>query len=268
MEVKKLNFFQKVARSLYSVKTYSIFNKLSVGKAFGYLMLLTVTLGILSSISPVIAYNQAIGYLSNEFVAKVPAFELKDGIFTMEGKMPVRYESAGTVFVIDTTGKTTVDSLKAYRSYLLITKSAFYNKQSLQEQTVKFKDLAGLTFTKDSVQKMIPLLNLVGIFIVLFVPVGFFVVYLFFALLLALIGLIINAAVKSRLAFGNVFKLGIYALTLPTIFEVLFNAFSFNIPYFWLIKLLVATIILWAAFAEIKAEQDAQEVDPFIPPIL
>ncbi|MEI6603216.1 MAG: DUF1189 domain-containing protein [Clostridia bacterium] len=262
MEEKKLNFFQKVARSLYSVKTYSIFNKLSVGKAFGYLLLLTVTLGILSSISPVIAYNQAIGYISKEFVAKVPAFELKDGIFTMEGKMPVRYESGGTVIVIDTTGKTTVDSLQAYSSYLLITKTAYFQKQNLREQIYKFKDLAALTFTKDSVQKMIPLLNLVSIFIVLFVPVGFFVVYLFFALLLALIGLILNSAVGSRLPFGNIFKLGIYALTLPTIFEVIFNAFSFNIPYFWLIKLLVATIILWAAFAEIKNEREEQEAMP------
>lgn len=168
-------------------------------------------------------------------LAKAPDFAFRNGQVEFGEKMPYRIqEGSNTLIIIDTTGQTGPEALNGYSNGMLITKDRVFQVQpgrGMQEidlSTVPF------TFTKDT---------LIGFMqkLWVFVPIGYVFMFLFQlgfkaldACILGVVGLIYGSSTGRQVDFGLGFKLGLYAMTIPTALQWLVPGFStipFNYPY-------------------------------------
>lgn len=253
---EKMRFTVKVTDSITKPETYGYYLKETVGKAILYLLFITLIFGSLNLVRPIIDFNTGIKQLTRSFNMNMPDFTLKNGELKVEGNMPIISGDNNYIFIVDTNGSTGENALDKYNAGVLILKNKIIQKQnSFQKNEYNFRDFAGLTLNKSDIQGYIPLLKVINVFIVLFGYIGFFAGKLISALILTLIGLIINISMKAGKDFGALYKLSIYSLTLPIIIKVLLNVINYQIPYFFIIYYGIALFYIWKALSIIKKNE-------------
>ena len=259
---QKMGFAAKVANSITKPDAYGCFLKETVGKAIIYLVLLTLIFESINLVRPVIEYNNGINQIIRTFNMNAPNFTIKNGQISVDGDMPIISKDNGYIFIVDTTGKTDETALDNYYSGILVLKDRIIQKESsFQKRVYSLKDLGSLVITKSDVQGYIPLLKIVNIFIVLFGYIGFFAGKLISALVLAVLALIVNAILKTNREFKDLYKLSIYALTLPVIIKVFLSVVNYNIPYFFVIYYGIALFYIWKALSITKNNENTQPPD-------
>lgn len=260
---RKVGFFKKFINSVTNMKAYSDFNKETLGKAFLYLVLISLIFGSLKSIRPIYGFSTGLNTIKNQLKGDDIDFYMKDGEFTYS-KSPYMLEKDDYYFYIDTTvaadkfDQSKLNSNNKSNSLYIFKDKAIISQGINKKEEIQFKDLQGAEFTKDNVASLINSIKYMGIFIVLFLIIGVFVGHIFTALIVALLSLIINAIIKSRLEFGNLYKLAIYASTLPTIVDTLIGFTGVTIPKFYTIYLLGTLIIMGVAIKYIKDDENQQ----------
>ncbi len=260
---KKMGFFKKFINSITNMRSYIQFNKETLGRAFLYLLLISLIFGPLKSIRPIYDFNKGIGEIKNEINNKDIDFYFKNGEFSYS-KSPYILEKDDFYFYIDTTitadkfDQSKLNSNNKSNSIYIFKDKAIINQQVNNKEEIQFKDLQGAEFNKDSVVSLINALRYIGIFIVLFLIIGVFLGHMFTALIVALLSLIINGIMKSKLEFGNLYKLAIYASTLPTIIDTIIGFTGVIIPNFYTIYLLGTLIIMGVAIKYIKDDENQQ----------
>lgn len=260
---KKVGFFKKFISSITNMRVYSDFNKDTLGKAFLYLVLISLIFGPLKSIRPIYDFSTGINTIKKQLNDDDIDFYMKDGEFSYS-KSPYILEKDDYYFYIDTT--VTADKFDQSKlnvnnksnSIYIFKDKAIIDQELNNKEEIQFKDLQGAEFTKDNVIKLINSLKYIGIFIVLFLIIGVFVGHMFTALIVAVLSLIINAIMKGRLEFGNLYKLAIYASTLPTIVDTIIGFTGVTIPNFYKIYLLGNLIIMAVAIKYIKDDENQQ----------
>ncbi|MCX7711117.1 MAG: DUF1189 domain-containing protein [Clostridia bacterium] len=248
------NFLSKFIGSISNFNSYTVFTKLTVGKAFSYLFLLTVLLGTISLIRPVYEFNNGIASFITTFNDQVPDFALQNGKLSVSGKMPITIQDGNQPIIIDTTDQTPVEVLDQYPQGILVLSDRMIQKRVFDTRTTEFSSMAGFSITKADVAGWIPLLKWFSIAIILFGLIGFFIGKIFSALVVSLIALVINSISKANLSYSNLFKISAYALTLPIVLKVLLGLASANVPFFFLIYYGLAAFYVGMALKYIKQE--------------
>ena len=86
----------------------------------------------------------------------------------------------------------------------------------------------------------------------------YFINTIFYILIIAIVGYISTMILKLKIRFVAVFNMAVYAITLPTILNMIYliiNAFyKFTISYFDIMYVLVASIYMMAAIFILKSE--------------
>lgn len=262
MESQKINFFTKIYRSVTDFSFYRLVLKEPSGKAFLYLLLLSLLFGAIALIEPIVATNKGIN-IANEFVRnEVPYFVLADGELEVDGDMPIIYEDGSEGIIIDTTGKTDESILDEYERGVYISKYKLINKQDrIQKRVIEFSQMKDLNITKDDVMSLLPHARWIIAVILVFGIIGMFLGKLISTLLISIIGLIINAMTKAKLEYGNIYKLGIYSITLPTIIKTVINLADITIPYFFMIYYGIVVFYLWKTMIIIEPEENEFELN-------
>lgn len=254
MENQKIRFHTKFIKSITDFKFYENFLNQSTGKALKYLLMLTITIGVLWLIRPIYEFNTSITQMVYSFHESVPDFTLKNGELKIDKEMPIKLEDTNNVVIIDTTGKTNESVLDAYDSGVFIGKNSLVQKKSgFETRSFNFSQLEAFELTKDDVENLIPLLRGINVIILIFGLPWFFVSKLFSALILSIIGLILSSIKKVDIKFGGLYKLSIYALTLPILIKVILSAMNLTIPHFWIVYFALGSVYLWNAIPEEKA---------------
>ncbi|GIM29375.1 hypothetical protein CPJCM30710_20410 [Clostridium polyendosporum] len=264
---KDNNFFRQFIKAIIDVKYYINFNKESVGRAILYLLFMSLLLGTIKSIRPIYDYNYELNKASQELQKNNIDFYLKNGELYIS-KSPYIFSDEGNFIFIDTTKKASEfdnTSLKAYDTnnkgnVMFIFKDKMIISQQFREnQEIKYSDLGNLEFNKSSAISLINALKWVSIFIVLFLIVGMFLGHMFSGLIVGVFALLISAFMKVKLKFSNTYKLSIYALTLPTIVDVIRSSLALSVPHFYKIYILGATIYMIFVIKIIKDHNEAVE---------
>ncbi len=232
-----MNFFTQMRESVIDFRFYKTIKDNRFSRSFIYLLLLFLIIYAISGTRAFIATRIMVDELAVSMSTNVPDFRLENGEFSFDGEMPY-YLSSSTeeAYVIDTTGKVDKSVLKDVGSGMLITKDMLYVKRSEAEMREfslsEFKDFA---LTKAKIVEFLPKLTwIAGIFIAF----GFIFVLgwkLLNAVILALLGLIINASLKGGLKYNNLLNISIYALTLPMLLKLAVDLYGYPIPWFGLI---------------------------------
>lgn len=265
MNGPKMGLFQKIYYSAAGFGKYRSFIAEKPGRAVVYLLLLSLMLGALSLVTPVVDFNGAISEFMLNFDNEVPNFTFAGGKLAVEGDMPIILGEGGSTVIIDTSGQTDESILDDYDNAILITADRMIQKSYANKQVTNFSLMQGIAFDRDDVKRALPLVKLATVFIVIFGLIFFICAKFISALIVSLAGLIINAVMGTRLLYADVFKISAYSLTLPMFIGTLIALSGAPIPYIWVIFYIIAFVYVWGAMNAVKKELGA--LPPPMPPM-
>ncbi|NLK21495.1 MAG: DUF1189 domain-containing protein [Epulopiscium sp.] len=259
MENEKTGFFSKILKSITDFKMYPLIIKESVGRAIGYLVLLSLIIGLLGCIKPIYLTNKVIDMAVKTFESEIPYFNLSNGELTVEDEMPMVFEQGSQIIIIDTTNQIDKGILNDYYQGFILYKNSMINKQGPQYQEIKYTDLGNLEFDRDSIKAFMPKLKYIIIpIIIVFVILGAVLGKLFSSLIVSILGLIVNAISKGNLKYDGIYKIGIYSLTLPSIIKLVIKQIPIRIPFFGMMFFFayyaIIIIYIYKAIIEVKTE--------------
>jgi hypothetical protein len=188
---------------------------------------------------------------------KLPVVTIKGGQASANVEQPwvksFRDESSQleTVFIIDTTGKIT--GLTEGQQGFLLTKTQLVMRNP-QNPFLQPLDLAGVDDTVIDaalIRSWIPTVlgatfGIAFVFLILWYAAAKLVQ----ALLIAVVGLIVNSTRRRQLRFGAIYGISIYALTPAILLDVLRSCAGVEIPWFWFFYMALA-----GAFAGIAVKK-------------
>ncbi len=256
MEQTKTNFFQRLFYSITDFTFYQDVVKETIGKAIGYLFLFSLLISLLASIKPTIDFTNGLNGFSQVFQAEVPDFSFRNGELSIETDEPIIFNEGGQIIIIDTSGQYDESILNQYESGVVVTKNYAVNKENaVKTERIDFGELRELSFTKSQVAGFIPYFKYFSIAIVLWFIISTIIGKLIGALVVSLLGLIINAVMKTTLIYSEIFRAGVYAMTLPSLLKVLVSLLPISIPFFFVAYYVIVGVYLAKAFSLIEFER-------------
>lgn len=255
----KLSFWKKIIGSIQGIEHYENMLKETTGKAVLYLLLISLFLGAIGSIRGSIEVNNGISEFIKIYNDNCPNFELINGELSVEGVMPmVLSEDEDNYIIIDTTNSTNPDVLDSYSEGILILKDKIIQKENqLQTQVIEFKSLQGLTINKDIAYSYFHYAKIIIPFIFIVNILGYFLGGLLSSLFLALFALIINGIFKTKLKYGQLYSLSIYALTTPLIINTILKILSIeHFSFYWLVYHTIAYVYIGFTLNKLKSSKN------------
>lgn len=260
-----MNIFKELVVSMYQFDSYKSFLKNKKLKAFFYGVLILTIYFVLSIAIPFAKFQMATGGIGNIIDNYLPDFAMEHGEMWIEE--PFLFEEGDMYVEIDTTEGVYFDDvsnmksfLNQYRQVILIDSEKLIIKDGADIQSMYFSDVSGESFTKADIMEIMPMVNVIIGGIIVFLFFWFLALFFFGVLWLALIGLIIASAVKVRLSFGQIYKLAIYARTLPLLIKGILKLIGIGIPFFWVLNFGISAIYLCFALQKIK-DMQSDEAD-------
>lgn len=265
MDERKIGFFPSIYYSMAGFANYKYLLKHRTGRVVAYLLFITFILGMISLIPAVSDYTNVIDEMTGSYDSKVPDFVFENGRLDVQGEMPIIISDGGATVIIDTSGNTDESVLDNYDTGILITADRMIQKNYANKRVTDFSMLQGFKTDKAAVKKMIPLLKLVAPLILIFGSLFFIAIKFLSALVISLVGLIINASRNTNLRFGEIFRLSAYSMTLPLVLGTLLDLVPYRIPMLWAVFYIISIVYLWGAINTIKKDMD-MELPP-LPPV-
>ncbi|WP_240689485.1 DUF1189 domain-containing protein [Ammoniphilus sp. YIM 78166] len=252
-------FFQEIKSSILNIKAYLHFSKQSLQKTFLYLILFSSLIWILGYIGVYQNMSQGIAEIRTKVIEEVPDFTFPDGRLEVSGPMPaILYKDLTSVVIVDTTGETNENVLNSYRSGLLILSDRLINKREEGRiEEIQFFTFGPMSFTKDDVVSWLPYFKWVYWIVAVAMFIYTAISYLINALWVSLIGLLLNLFMKTKATFGALYKISVYALTLPMLLDTLFSYLRMDLYH--LIFYITAAIYVGLALLEMDKELKGSE---------
>ncbi len=250
----KMSYWDQFVGSFIKTGYYEELINQTQGKVISYLLLLTFITSLLFGIKLAFLWNGIVDSMASNFAQMAPEFVFADGGLTVNAPMPYIIEKTkDQILVVDTTGKTDETILKDYRNGLFIGKNKIINKKNeLETSYYDLSSVKGVTVTKSTALKYIPWLKWFNVFIIMFMFIYEIIANLIAAFFLSLGGWLTGRIMNCRLIFSDLYKIGIYALTLPLLLELTRDILALKIPYFKFGFYVVAMIYVIVALRTIK----------------
>lgn len=274
-EIKK-GFFKKVWYSINKIEKYSELSAEGFGKAIKYLVILVVILSLVSSIGTVYRTSIEVKNIAQYISEKSPELTYSNEVLTVESQEPIidENENFGKV-IIDTNTEDDkkineyLNSVKDENAIIILKNKLILKEIGLQGTTnYNYKELFGeMGITEFNKQNLVDYLNgsaMMSLYInlVLALFVYAFIIYfintLFNIIVISVFGYLTTIILKLKIRYVAIFNMAVYAITLPTILDILYvgiNAFyKYSIDYFDVMYILVASIYMIAAIFILKSE--------------
>lgn len=208
-------------------KKYINLIKDKMGKAFLYVLILSTILGTIQGITAITTLNIVEDATSEAFKDGKLNFEMKDGILDFK-ESPYKEEQGSTLLLVDT-DKTVneVDSLRNITVHkdlsTVILKDGIVIKNGSEEIMYKYADLGldKLDFDNEIISVIIKQLSVLKYLSIPVMIIIKFIDMLFYALMMSLAGMLSILLNKQRLSYGEIFKLSMYSITLPTLINII-----------------------------------------------
>jgi hypothetical protein len=277
-------FFYSFKKSLFDLKYYGVVSKASFSFSLKYLLFLVLIFFVIKTIGLAGAYiynrpqitpqvNRMLGYAQDfypeELELKVEKGQLSTNVkepYIVELDKNLRMGEKKHFLTIDTQG--TIEDYPYYNTYILATRNAVVypsksnNSEVSQTSVFYFRDMKnGFTFDRSEYDFLIdnirPYASRAVFFVDWFVSFGllFFLVFgsLFWttAIMVGLLALtfvvwIVSLLLKKPYNYGDLYKMGMHAVTWPIIFGEAVRYFNLPVPnVYHLIFLVFMTVVLF-----------------------
>lgn len=274
-EIKK-GFFKKVWYSINKIEKYSELSAEGFGKAIKYLVILVVILSLVSSIGTVYRTSIEVKNIAQYINEESPELTYSNEVLTVESQEPIidENENFGKVIIDTNTDDEQkineyLNSVKDENAIIILKNKLILKEIGLQGTTnYNYKELFGeMGITEFNKQNLVDYLNgsaMMSLYInlVLALFVYAFIIYfintLFNIIVISVFGYLTTIILKLKIRYVAIFNMAVYAITLPTILDILYvgiNAFyKYSINYFDVMYILVASIYMIAAIFILKSE--------------
>lgn len=275
-EVKN-GFFKKVWYSIDKIEKYSELSAEGFGRAIKYLGILIIIIAIISSVVTVYNTSLEVKKIAEYINEKSPELTYSDGTLQIDSPEVITDDSSNFGKIIIDTKTDSEEQINQYKEQVneeenaiiilkdkLILKDIGTNGTSEYNYKELFKEVGITEFNKQQLveylkgSNMMPLyLNL---FLVLFIYafVIYFINTIFYIIAISVVGYLATLILKLKIRYVAVFNMAVYAITLPTVLNMLYlivNAFyRYTISYFDVMYILVASIYMIAAIFLLKSE--------------
>lgn len=256
MNGTKINIFTRFYYSITSFDKYRLFLRQGTGKAVVYLLLLSTLLSLVIFIPASIQYDKIMDNFISNFDTLIPDFTLANGRLQVNGDMPIIIDEGVYPIVIDTSPDAEQNILAKYDIVMLITSDKMIQKNYVDKTVTSFDAFQGMELTRNNIAQTLPIMKPIGVFIFILLGIGFVCGKFISALIISLIGLIINSAMKTNLSYRSLFKISIYSMTLPLLLCTVPGLFSIRIPFLWLVFYVIASVFVYGAIKSIRKEID------------
>lgn len=282
---KKRGFFQKVWESITKIEKYPDMAAEGIGRAFSYLCKIIAILAIVLCLGMVYQtykmLQEGIEYLQNEF----PEFSYKDGVLNVSSDKPITISEDDSYVgktIIDTkteeqTENQYINEIEESGSGMIILKDKVILKNGSVAGTINYNysellEQIGITeFTKQNVINYVNSSQVISLYVSVFITIFVysFMMYLLTtlsnAIFLSVFGYLATWIARIKMRFVAVFNMSIYALTLSIFLNMIYVAVNifidFNMEYFQVMYVAVATIYLVAAIFLLKTEMMKQQAE-------
>lgn len=240
-------------------KKYVYLNKEKLSKAFLYVLLLSVIIGIVQGVMGAVLISGIEKTTKMILEEDEVQFEMKDGVLDFKNS-PLKEEEGQALLYIDTNKD--IDDLDSLRSITVhkdtvtvLLRDGFMVKSGSESVTQKYSDLGLdlINFNNDFVISIIEKLDIVKYIIIPIMIVVNFVQLLMYALFISLMGILSNLISNRKMSYNRVFNLALYSVTLPTIINLIFPIGVYSI--------LIGGIILMFGLSFINDNYLKQTID-------
>ena len=240
-------------------KKYVYLNKEKLSKAFLYVLLLSVIIGLVQGVMGAVLISGIEKTTKMILEEDEVQFEMKDGVLDFKNS-PLKEEEGQALLYIDTNKD--IDDLDSLRSITVhkdtvtvLLRDGFMVKSGSESVTQKYSDLGLdlINFNNDFVISIIEKLDIVKYIIIPIMIVVNFVQLLMYALFISLMGILSNLFSNRKMYYNRVFNLALYSVTLPTIINLIFPIGVYSI--------LIGGIILMFGLSFINDNYLKQTID-------
>ena len=240
-------------------KKYVYLNKEKLSKAFLYVLLLSVIIGLVQGVMGAVLISGIEKTTKMILEEDEVQFEMKDGVLDFKNS-PLKEEEGQALLYIDTNKD--IDDLDSLRSITVhkdtvtvLLRDGFMVKSGSESVTQKYSDLGLdlINFNNDFVISIIEKLDIVKYIIIPIMIVVNFVQLLMYALFISLMGILSNLISNRKISYNRVFNLALYSVTLPTIINLIFPIGVYSI--------LIGGIILMFGLSFINDNYLKQTID-------
>lgn len=236
--MRQYNLFRPLYMSFYSKALYRDVGQNWQGSGLLYLLLLVVICCL--PFTYYVQQNIKAGLVSiKPLIMQIPIITIKEGIVSIDKTEPYFIRDPETKrirAIIDTTG--TISSIENTDAYLLLTKNKVVLKEGVGEKSYTLSNKQNRVYTAEIVDNFIQkfayviVLLLYPVFIILFFLKGV-VEILFYSLLAKLF-------IYTHLTYKTLFRLTAVAVTPMFILAAVLTSLNVNLPYRWLIYIIIA----------------------------
>ncbi len=280
MEPKEKNFFKKVWTSIKDFEGYEEFAADRVTKAIKYILILTMFFVIIISFAYTYKFDLAIESVRDYINENVEKIKIEDGKLEVvsNGEIIVADEnSILPVIIVDTSENPNKDEymqkIKAYGTGILLLsdRMVIESKTLTSQEEVYYSNI--FSFDIKDKEAFISLLdgrNLMYFNIVFFITMFIYLIVVYIvsnlvdAVILGALGYLFARIMKIRLKYKATFNIGIHAITLPLILNMIYiivNIFTgFEIQYFQWMYTSISYIYVVVAILMIKTEIINQKI--------
>lgn len=257
-----MNFWRQLVGCVIRPQEYPGLIKKPTEKALAYLVILTLITSILYGIRIAVTWNGMVDTIVTEFADKTPDFLFANGEIKVDAPMPyVVSKTNKMLFIIDTSGKTDERVLKKYDTGVFVGKTKIVNKKSPVESNMyDVSTVKNYTFTKADLLEFIPWIKWANIGIVLVLCIFGVVSNLAAALLVGIVGWIISRIMRCKILFSELYRMAVYAMTLPLLLEMVKHTADIKIPFFNWGFYIIALIYVVQVIRIIKKNRAAEEL--------
>ena len=230
-----MNIFSRFKTSIMSYKGYLELIKESLPKAFLHLVILALISTAVIGTSFIVLYNSEIEIIKENLNLEENKFEYKNGEISFD-KEKASFEEGEALMLMDTT--ISIDNYEELRKTIVhkdmaiaVVKDGIILRNMGAEQTIKFSDLIPIEVTLDnqSILDIIEEFDFIKYLTVVWVAITMFLSKLLFALIISVLGLVLNTLNKMKFKYKDIFKMSVYSLTLITLLEIILPVGSFTV---------------------------------------
>lgn len=233
--IKSPNFFVRIIKSITDIDSYSYFRKEKLSKSFGYLLLLSLLLGIIYSSIVTVKVNKSIEDTTNFFQSEeFPEISISNGVLKVDLEEPLVIEQNNDlIFIVDMTNTYTLNDLAGYSiGYLISPERVIINQAGSPPLPFEFKNLQDFNINQTTAIDFLNKTKNVFIgFIIFSIIVGIILLKLLESLFVSIISLIVNSALNKNISYNDLYKISIYAITLPSIIIIIINSIPLGLSF-------------------------------------
>lgn len=270
----KKGFFKKIWYSIDKIDKYAELAAEGLGRAFKYLVILMIILACIASIRNVYVTSKTINHVAHYIEQTIPELNFKEGKLNVESESAIiDDETELGKIIIDTnvedeeTINKYIEDVKEDENAIIILKNKVIMKEIGTTQTITnyselFKDMDNMQINNkqeliDYIKNPNIMLNVFSIYVI-----SFFIAYilnsLIYIVFISIFAYLATIILRLKMRYVAVFNMVIYAITLPTLLQMIYfiiNIFyPYTIAYFDIMYVLVATIYVLAAIFILKGE--------------